>query len=68
MDPTDDLPARMVDLELRFMKLERFAEDLSGVVVEQQKAIDALVAQVRQLAARWADGEENPKAERPPHY
>jgi uncharacterized coiled-coil protein SlyX len=68
MDPTDDLTPRVVDLELRFMKLERFAEDLSGVVAEQQKTIDALVTQVRQLAARSAEGEENPKAERPPHY
>jgi uncharacterized coiled-coil protein SlyX len=68
MNPTDDLTARVVDLELRFMKLERFSDDLSGVVAAQQKTIDALVAQMRQLAARSVDADENPKAERPPHY
>jgi uncharacterized coiled-coil protein SlyX len=68
MSPTEDLTARVVDLELRFMKLERFADDLSGVVAEQQKTIDLLMNQVRRLTARSEDGEDDPKAERPPHY
>jgi uncharacterized coiled-coil protein SlyX len=50
------------------MKLERLAEDLSGVVAEQQKVIDALTAQVRRLSQRSSDAEETPKAETPPHY
>jgi uncharacterized coiled-coil protein SlyX len=68
MDPPADLTPRLVDLELRYMKLERLAEDLSGVVAAQQKVIDALTAQVRRLTERSADAEETPKAERPPHY
>jgi uncharacterized coiled-coil protein SlyX len=68
MESTDDVPARVIDLELRFMKLERFANELSDAVAEQQKTIDTLTAQVRRLSERLSDSEENPRAERPPHY
>jgi uncharacterized coiled-coil protein SlyX len=65
---TDDVQARVTDLELRFMKLERFTNELSDAVAQQQKTIDALAAQVRRLTERSADSEESPLAERPPHY
>jgi uncharacterized coiled-coil protein SlyX len=68
MSPTDELTARVVDLELRFMKLERFTDDLSGVVAEQQRTIEVLTSQVRRLTARSEEAGENPKAEPPPHY
>lgn len=64
----DAVAPRVVDLELRFMKLERFAEQLSDTVASQQRTIDALTLQVRRLSERSTDAEENPGAEVPPHY
>lgn len=64
-----DPDARVVDLELRFMKLERLAEELSDVVHQQRREIDALTAEVRRLRDRLSDeGAEVPDGERPPHY
>jgi uncharacterized coiled-coil protein SlyX len=68
MGSTDDVQARITDLELRFMRLERFANELSDAVAQQQKIIDALAAHVRRLTERSVDSEENPRAEPPPHY
>ena len=64
----ESVDKRLVDLELRFMKLERFADDLSGVVAEQQKTIDMLTAHVRRLTARSVGAEDDPKGDPPPHY
>jgi SlyX protein len=67
--PTDAAAdPRVVDLELRFMRLERFAQELSDTVAAQQRTIDLLTAQVRRLGERSTDAEENPRAEVPPHY
>lgn len=62
--------ARLTELELKYMRLERHVEELSGVVADQQKTIDALVAQLRTTTARLRDlGEPMPgNAEKPPHY
>ncbi len=61
--------ARLTELELKYMRLERHVEELSGVVAEQQKTIDALVAQLRAATARLRDlGDAAPPAEKPPHY
>jgi predicted mannosyl-3-phosphoglycerate phosphatase (HAD superfamily) len=49
--------ARLVDLELRFMKLERFTHELSDVVAEQGQKIDRLTLEG-----------EPPPDEKPPHY
>lgn len=63
------LEARLVDLELRYMKLERFAHELSGVVAEQQRVIDALTAETKRLRDRVIDeGQAVAPAEKPPHY
>ncbi len=65
---------RFVDLELRYMKLEKLVEELSAVVHAQQKALDLTTAEVRRLAERLRDlgeGREDhghPGDERPPHY
>jgi uncharacterized coiled-coil protein SlyX len=59
---------RLVDLELRFMKLERFALDLSNTVAQQQRTIDALVAETKRLRERSADEEPEANDDRPPHY
>lgn len=55
----------MVDLELRFMKLERDAQALSDIVVSQQRVIDALVLEVKN---RGLAADEEAANERPPHY
>jgi len=64
-----DLESRIVDLELRFMTLQRFADELSEVVAEQGRAIDALVAANDELRARLSGASETGGGdEKPPHY
>jgi uncharacterized coiled-coil protein SlyX len=61
--------ARLTELELKYMRLERHVEELSSVVAEQQKTIDALVAELRTTVARLRDmGDAVPAGEKPPHY
>jgi uncharacterized coiled-coil protein SlyX len=61
--------ARLIELELKYMRLERHVEELSGVVAEQQKTIDALVKELHTATSRLRDlGEPSPPAEKPPHY
>jgi len=59
---------RLVDLELRFMKLERFAHELSDVVVAQQRQIEALTAETKRLRERELQEEPAAPNDRPPHY
>lgn len=67
-DP-EALEARVVDLELRYMKLERYAHELSSVVAEQQRLLDALTAETKRLRERALDeGHDVAPAEKPPHY
>jgi uncharacterized coiled-coil protein SlyX len=79
-----DVDSRLVDLELRFMKLERFTHELSDVVAEQRQQLDGLHAEIAEIAAmkrlkdRLAEGEgereeegqrpSDPSRDRPPHY
>jgi SlyX protein len=65
-----DIESRLVDLELRFMTLERFAQELSEVVVEQGRTIELLRRESEQMRQRLAQqGEEDrPAADKPPHY
>jgi len=64
-----ELESRVVDLELRFMKLERFAQELSDVVADQRRQIDALTLETKRLRDRLSQEEgEEPSNERPPHY
>jgi len=61
--------ARIVDLELRFMKLERFTHELSDVVAEQGRNIERLTLETKRLRERLSEEEgEKPPDERPPHY
>jgi uncharacterized coiled-coil protein SlyX len=64
----NSLEERLVDVELRFMKLERYAHELSDVVAGQQRQIEALLLETRRLRER--SSEEGPAAtnDRPPHY
>ena len=62
--------ARLTELELKYMRLERTVEELSGVVAEQQKTIDRLLAQLAATASRVRDlgDAAGPGDENPPHY
>jgi SlyX protein len=64
----ESMDKRLVDLELRFMKLERFAQELSDVVAEQQRLLDALTQETKRLRERAAQGEPAVGNDRPPHY
>lgn len=62
---------RLTELELRFAHQERMAEDLSAVLVEQQKTIDLLRLQVAHLRERIGllERERSQLDDRPPpHY
>ncbi len=64
-----ELEARIVDLELRFMRTEKLLEELNDVVVDQRREIDRLVAEVKTLREQVIAGSgEEAKNERPPHY
>jgi uncharacterized coiled-coil protein SlyX len=57
-----------VSLELRIMKLERFVQELSDVVVAQGRSIEALTREVGKLRGVVETGEEAAGNEPPPHY
>ncbi len=59
---------RIVNLELRFMKVERELRELSDVVVSQQRIIDALRVEAKRWRQREQQDDEAPANERPPHY
>ena len=60
---------RVVDLELRYMRAEKMLQDLSDVIILQQKAIDRLTSDLASIRERVPDapGDAIPN-ERPPHY
>ncbi len=60
--------ARLTELELKIMHLERTVEQLSTVVADQQKTIDALVGELRNTTARLRDLGEAVPGDKPPHY
>jgi uncharacterized coiled-coil protein SlyX len=61
--------ARLTELELKYMRLERHVEELSSVVAEQQKTIDTLVKELTVATTRLREmGQETPGPEKPPHY
>ncbi len=66
MDPVEP---RVVDLELRFMKLEREVAELSMVVAEQARTIEALTLEAKRGRERdEMAGEPAIGDEKPPHY
>jgi len=60
--------ARLVDLEIRYAHLEKLVDELNGVIVTQQKAIDRLNAEVSRLGQRMLSLDKEPDFEKPPHY
>jgi SlyX protein len=69
---SDDLEQRLVEVEQRLSFSERMAEELSGVVAEQGRMIDALDRKLAELRKRFdetAAWQPAPQDERPPpHY
>jgi uncharacterized coiled-coil protein SlyX len=59
---------RLVDLEIRYTHLERQYAELSQVVFEQQKALDALQKEVARLRGRLEELGDPIAHEKPPHY
>lgn len=71
--PADTTEDRLIDLETRLAHHERMAEELSDVLAEQQRVIDRLSLQLRQVAERMGDLESgwsrSPQDDKPPpHY
>ena len=65
--------SRMV-IETKIAFLERTVDDLSDVLLDQGRGMEALEARLAKLEARLSDfqnaegGESDPLEERPPHY
>lgn len=67
----DTHDARLMELELRYTEQQAYLEELSEVLVAQQRQLDALQAEVS-LLRKKLEGEpgvtEAGPGERPPHY
>lgn len=60
---------RIVDLELRYMRVEKTMHDLSDVLIAQQAKIDRLTAEVAALRERVPEEQGEPASnDPPPHY
>lgn len=70
------METRLVDLELRYMQLERQLSELNDVVYQQQKQMDGMRTELVALRARVhalsepgsMEAEESLEAAKPPHY
>ena len=63
-----DTENRFIELETRYAHVERQVAELSQVVFEQQRSLDALRAQLRMMSARLEQQGDEPANEKPPHY
>lgn len=62
---------RLYEVEKKLSYLEKFVDDLNGVIIEQQRIIDALKHEVIELKEKDAQSpllENRPHNEKPPHY
>ena len=72
--PSTEAHDRLTTLEVHFMEQQHALEQLSQVLVDQQRELDTLRAEVRALhrllsrAAEGADDAGPLPHERPPHY
>jgi uncharacterized coiled-coil protein SlyX len=67
--------SRLDDVEIRIAHLERGLQELSDVIIRQQKALDHAMERQQRLAERLtaalqsdADDEAATRTEIPPHY
>jgi uncharacterized coiled-coil protein SlyX len=59
---------RVVDLEIRYVHLEKQLAELNHVVFEQARAIELLQQQLASLRTRVTGLGEPMENEKPPHY
>lgn len=62
---------RLFEIEKRLAYLEKFVDDLNEVVINQDKIIEALKAEVIELKNKDEQSpllENRPHNEKPPHY
>ncbi|MCU0683117.1 MAG: SlyX family protein [Polyangiaceae bacterium] len=65
------LEERITELEIRYTHQTDTIEQLSGVLLRQERALEALRAELKELRARQLAAEspgEKPPHEPPPHY
>lgn len=72
MSPESPTDERLIALEIKSSYAEDLLEQLNQQVYEQQRQIDALLAEVAQLRRQMPEGglsaERNLRDELPPHY
>lgn len=72
MSPESPTDERLIALEIKSSYAEDLLEQLNQQVYEQQRQIDALLAEVAQLRRQMPEGgpsaESNLRDELPPHY
>lgn len=71
MDETEDLRARLDDLEMRYAFQQEALDSLNDVVTNQWAEIDRLSSAIDLLKQHLADaGDDEPEDpdQRPPHY
>jgi len=63
---------RLTEVETRYSYLERLVEDLSRVIHEQQRFIEALSTRLKRMESLVSEAieqtDERPAQEKPPHY
>jgi len=63
---------RLTEVEMRYTYLERFVQDLSRVLHEQQRYIDGMSSRLKRMESLVADAmdqtHERALVEKPPHY
>jgi uncharacterized coiled-coil protein SlyX len=65
----DEAERRIVELELRYMRMDKMMQDLSDVLVAQQSTIERMTAELEQLRERIPDDPtQTIRDEPPPHY
>ena len=70
LDPVED--HRLTEVETRYTYLERLVEELSRVLHEQQRSIEALSSRLQRMESLVSEAieqtDERPAQEKPPHY
>ena len=71
-DQPERIAARVAELELLFTHLQRMVEELNGVILTQQRRLDAMELQLdratRSMQSLEGIAQQRPEEENPPHY
>jgi SlyX protein len=74
MTPQNDIEKRLEALEIKASFTEDLVDKLDQIIVRQQRTLEALVAELRELRNQAADNahesgaQRNLRDELPPHY